>query len=68
MPQLLSSTGNVWVYANFRPDDDPASPRYCYPPLYYFAFWIITLTYIFFFLTCCCACCAITLVGIGLAT
>ncbi|XP_038056533.1 transmembrane protein 272-like [Patiria miniata] len=60
--------GNVWVYANFRPDDDPTSPRYCYPPLYYFAFWIITLAYIFFIVSCCCACCTITLLGISLAT
>ncbi|KAK3100334.1 hypothetical protein FSP39_018298, partial [Pinctada imbricata] len=59
--------GNVWVYSTY--DDFVREPttsqNYCDPTLYYFAFWIITLTYIligvaiifcctFFCVTICC--------------
>ncbi|XP_060084939.1 transmembrane protein 272-like [Ylistrum balloti] len=50
--------GNVWVYrtyGNFSTDE--TSQMYCHPTCYYFAFWIITSTYILggliCFLTCC---------------
>ncbi|XP_071786962.1 transmembrane protein 272-like [Asterias amurensis] len=60
--------GNVWVYGNFKPDEDPTSPSYCHPSVYYFSFWLLTLTYIVLILGCCCACCTVSVVGIGLIT
>ncbi|XP_038066149.1 uncharacterized protein LOC119736195 [Patiria miniata] len=38
--------GNVWVYRNYSPSEDPDSVDYCYGPLYYFTFWLMTVTYI----------------------
>lgn len=50
--------GNVWIYRNYPPDSDMESPHYCNPVVYYFAFWITTLVYIFCAFTCLCLCCA----------
>ncbi|XP_021358794.1 uncharacterized protein LOC110453903 isoform X2 [Mizuhopecten yessoensis] len=50
--------GNVWVYrtyGNFSTND--TSPLYCHPTCYYFAFWIITSTYILAGLICFLTCC-----------
>ncbi|XP_038055449.1 transmembrane protein 272-like [Patiria miniata] len=45
--------GNVWVYRIYAPSNNPTSPNYCYGPLYYFAFWVITVVYILLGLCCC---------------
>ncbi|XP_033753323.1 transmembrane protein 272-like [Pecten maximus] len=50
--------GNVWVYRTYGNFTTVAtSPLYCHPTCYYFAFWVITSTYILAgvicFLTCC---------------
>ncbi|XP_038055455.1 transmembrane protein 272-like [Patiria miniata] len=50
--------GNVWVYRNYPPSDNILDANYCFGPLYYFAFWIITSCYILVALACCCVCCA----------
>lgn len=50
--------GNVWVYRTYNNfSTDPTAANYCHPTLYYFAFWIITATYIVCGLMCCCICC-----------
>ncbi|XP_067663619.1 transmembrane protein 272-like [Haliotis asinina] len=47
--------GNVWVYRTYGHfDSDPASGNYCDHTLYWFAFWLITATYIMFGSLCCC--------------
>ncbi|XP_067661406.1 transmembrane protein 272-like [Haliotis asinina] len=39
--------GSVWVYGTYNHfDSDPASGNYCDHTLYWFAFWLITATYI----------------------
>ncbi|XP_072039847.1 uncharacterized protein [Amphiura filiformis] len=50
--------GNVWIYSNYPPSDVVGDPNYCYPPMYYFAFWITTAVYIMCAAACCCVCCA----------
>ncbi|XP_045204660.1 transmembrane protein 272-like [Mercenaria mercenaria] len=49
--------GNVWVY---RTKDewtsDSMADNYCDPSLYWFAFWLITSTYILLGCICCCVC------------
>ncbi|XP_071787240.1 transmembrane protein 272-like [Asterias amurensis] len=50
--------GNVWVYSNYPPSANPDDPEYCFGPLYYFAFWIITSCYILVACGCLCVCCA----------
>lgn len=49
--------GNVWIYSNYPPSSDETSSMYCHPVVYYFAFWITTLVYIFCALSCLCICC-----------
>jgi hypothetical protein len=60
--------GNVWVYSvkNVVIDDPTMTGTYCHPTCYYFAFWIITVTWIFMGLLCCCCCCILTIAGCGL--
>jgi hypothetical protein len=50
--------GNVWIYRNWTPSNDPTSARYCYGPLYYYAFWVTTSVYIIMgvALLCMCSC------------
>ncbi|XP_045215546.1 transmembrane protein 272-like isoform X2 [Mercenaria mercenaria] len=59
--------GNVWVYRTYDSwTSDSTKDNYCDPTLYWFAFWIVTSTYIIlgvvFCLVCCCGvvccCCA----------
>lgn len=38
--------GSIWVYKEYEPSYDPASPNYCNPTLYLFAFWVITSSYL----------------------
>ncbi|XP_038055453.1 transmembrane protein 272-like [Patiria miniata] len=66
--------GNVWVYRLYAPSNDPLSSNYCAAPLYYFAFWQITATYIFIAVCLCCvstccliACCACCKMGANMA-
>ena len=50
--------GNVWVYANYKPEyHDPASKNYCHKTLYLFTFWIITSGYILSGVCCCLGIC-----------
>ncbi|CAF1419895.1 unnamed protein product [Didymodactylos carnosus] len=56
---LLIVMGNVWVF-RVRPQlntTNSNSSNYCHPTLYWFAFWILILTYIGFVVTCCISCC-----------
>ncbi|KAJ8298247.1 hypothetical protein KUTeg_024778 [Tegillarca granosa] len=54
----LSSLGNVWVYRTHGNwvADPVTSSIYCHPTCYYFAFWMITSTYILLGAMCCCIC------------
>lgn len=50
--------GNVWVYRTHGNwvADPITSSMYCHPTCYYFAFWMITSTYILLGAMCCCIC------------
>jgi len=54
--------GNVFVYRQHGKyqSDDPTLDNYCHKTCYLFAFWVITVTYIFIgamlFFSCCCCC------------
>merc|ERR1712180_525830 len=48
--------GNVWVYSNYAPSNVEGDPRYCDHRIYYFAFWVITSSYIVLGLLLCCVC------------
>jgi hypothetical protein len=57
--------GNVWVYSHYNPNEKPPlnDPlNYCEPTVYWFAFWIVTVSYILmgtiFFCICCLGACA----------
>ncbi|XP_034933650.1 transmembrane protein 272-like [Chelonus insularis] len=39
--------GSMWVYKEYEPNYDPSLGKYCNKTLYLFAFWLITLVYIF---------------------
>lgn len=52
--------GNVWVYSHYKPNtkpplDDPSN--YCEPSVYWFAFWIVTVSYVIMGTICFCICC-----------
>ncbi|XP_022099196.1 uncharacterized protein LOC110983874 [Acanthaster planci] len=49
---LFMIVGNVLVYGNYPPGDDEASNDYCYEPLYYLAFWLMTATFIAVVVSC----------------
>ncbi|KAG8038737.1 hypothetical protein G9C98_000292 [Cotesia typhae] len=44
---LLLGTRSMWVYKEYEPNYDPSLGKYCNKTLYLFAFWLITLVYIF---------------------
>ncbi|XP_022103091.1 uncharacterized protein LOC110985929 [Acanthaster planci] len=48
--------GNVWIFRNWTPSNDPSSASYCYGPLYYYAFWVTISSYIVVGLLMCCMC------------
>ncbi|CAB4002765.1 Hypothetical predicted protein [Paramuricea clavata] len=57
--------GNVWVYTHYKPNAKPPlhDPlNYCEPTVYWFAFWIVTVSYVImgtiFFCICCLGACA----------
>ncbi|XP_046852795.1 transmembrane protein 272-like isoform X2 [Xenia sp. Carnegie-2017] len=57
--------GNVWVYSHYKPNMKPSSKNlsnYCDPTVYWFAFWVVTVSYvimgIIFFCICCLGACA----------
>ena len=55
--------GNVWVYRTASNwSSDPTAGNYCHPTVFYFAFWVITSTYIIVgvvcLLVCVIGCCA----------
>ncbi|XP_071847941.1 transmembrane protein 272-like isoform X1 [Apostichopus japonicus] len=60
--------GNVWIYRNYPPSTNIESDHYCNPVVYYFAFWITTLAYIFCAFTCLCLCCAALGTAAGAST
>lgn len=56
--------GSIWVYRKYAPSNtsDPSLDTYCDYSTYYFAFWVITITYVFVglcILSCCCCCCCL---------
>lgn len=60
--------GNVWVYSikqnvQYSPE---IIQTYCHQTLYLFAFWVITLSWIFTALFCCCCCCVVLVAGCGM--
>jgi len=56
--------GNVWIYRTYNKfNNDRESDNYCNETLYWFAFWLTTVTYIIMGTTCLCICCA----GVGAA-
>ncbi len=57
---LLTFSGNVWIYRTYGEwqDDSKDAPDYCNATLYWYAFWITTVTYIIMGTTCFCICCA----------
>ncbi|XP_064637724.1 transmembrane protein 272-like isoform X2 [Lineus longissimus] len=50
--------GNVWIYRVYNQVnyENAASPNYCHPTLYLYAFWVTTASYIVLASTCCCVC------------
>lgn len=49
--------GNVWVYKVAGDwSSDPAQSNYCHPTVFYFAFWVITSTYIIVGVVCLLVC------------
>lgn len=41
--------GNIWVYSNYKPNEKPPlhdPSNYCHPTLYWFAFWVVTVSYV----------------------
>jgi hypothetical protein len=51
--------GNVWIYRTYNggfQTIDKGEPDYCNPVLYWFAFWLMTGTYIVVALMLCCGC------------
>lgn len=61
--------GSVWVYsAKYSVTSDSTDyDNYCHPTCYYFAFWVITVSYIVMATMCCCLCCIVMCVGFGLS-
>lgn len=60
--------GNVWVYSiqksvQYNPE---ITQTYCHETLYLFAFWVITISWIFTGLFFCCCCCVILVAGCGM--
>lgn len=52
--------GNIWVYAHYKPNEKPPlhDPLdYCNPTLYWFAFWVVTVSYVIMGTICFCICC-----------
>jgi hypothetical protein len=50
--------GSVWIYRTYGHfnSENPDADNYCHPVLYYFAFWVTTVTYIMVALGCLCCC------------
>ncbi|CAF0869729.1 unnamed protein product [Brachionus calyciflorus] len=59
--------GNVWVYSakSSVVTDNQLDPFYCHATCYYFAFWVITVSWIVMALLCCCCCCILVIAGCG---
>ncbi|XP_060606648.1 transmembrane protein 272-like isoform X2 [Ruditapes philippinarum] len=52
--------GNVWVYRTHNEwSKDSSADNYCDPTLYWFAFWIVTSTYIILGVVLCLVCCGV---------
>ena len=52
--------GNIWVYSHYKPNESPPLHNpldYCNPRLYWFAFWVVTVSYVIMGIICFCICC-----------
>ena len=52
--------GNIWVYSHYKPNEKPSlhdPSNYCNPTLYWFAFWVVTVSYVIMATICFCICC-----------
>lgn len=60
--------GNIWVYSIHKTVqyNSEITQNYCNETLYLFAFWVVTLSWIFSGLFCCCCCCVVLVAGCGM--